>query len=283
LSITRLIAMAIRVFIVDDHLLFRTGLRALLAENGVETVGDAGDAGPALQRIATLQPDVVLMDLSLPGMSGVEATRRLSELAPDVSVLILTVTTPDHTVVDAVRAGAVGYLLKDTPTADLVRAVGAAARGRPTLSRDATAVVLDAVRASTDQPQATETDFDLTWRELEVLALLVEGKENRAIAGALSISPPTVKHHISNVLAKLNVPNRTLAAVQAVSRGLVLDAADAGSMPARHHDQRRRRRAAAVRGAVGVPGEINPSLSQGVPTDVPVTFAHEDVGGGGRA
>ena len=88
--------MAIRVFIVDDHLLFRTGLRALLAENGVETVGDAGDAGPALQRIATLQPDVVLMDLSLPGMSGVEATERLSELAPDAKVLILTVTTPDH-------------------------------------------------------------------------------------------------------------------------------------------------------------------------------------------
>ena len=215
------ITMAIRVFIVDDHLLFRTGLRALLAENGVETVGDAGDAGPALECIATLQPDVVLMDLSLPGMSGVEATERLSELAPDVRVLILTVTTPDHTAVDAVRAGAVGYLLKDTPTADLIGAIEDAARGRPTLSRDVTAVMLDAVRASPDQLQTIETDFDLTCRELEVLALLVEGKENAEIAQALSISPGTVKHHLSNIFAKLNVSNRTVAAVQAASRGLV--------------------------------------------------------------
>ena len=222
MPISRPTAMAIRVFIVDDHLLFRTGLRALLAENGVETVGDAGDAGPALQRIATLQPDVVLMDLSLPGMSGIEATERLSELAPDAKVLILTVTTPDHTAaVDAVRAGAVGYLLKDTPTADLIGAIEDAARGRPTLSRDVTAVMLDAVRASPDQLQTIETDFDLTCRELEVLALLVEGKENAEIAQALSISPGTVKHHLSNIFAKLNVSNRTVAAVQAASRGLV--------------------------------------------------------------
>ena len=213
--------MPVRVFIVDDHLLFRIGLRALLEENGVEAVGDAGDAEHALDQIMRLQPDVVLMDLSLPGVSGVEATRRLSALAPDVRTLILTVATADQTVVDAVRAGASGYLLKDTPTEELIRAIDAAARGQPSLSPDATAVVLDHVRSDPDPPHAPDTETDLSWRELEVLALLAEGKENMEIAQALSISPQTVKHHISSILAKLDVPNRTLAAVKAVTRGLV--------------------------------------------------------------
>ena len=212
---------SVRVFIVDDHLMFRTGLRALLEENGVEAVGDAGDAEHALDQIVRLQPDVVLMDLSLPAMSGVEATRRLNALAPDVRILILTVAAADQTVVDAVRAGASGYLLKSTPTEVLIRAIDAAARGQPSLSPDATAVVLDHVRSYPESPHAPDTETDLSWRELEVLALLAEGKENMEIAQALSISPPTVKHHISSILAKLNVPNRTLAAVEAISRGLV--------------------------------------------------------------
>ena len=161
------------------------------------------------------------MDLSLPAMSGVEATRRLSAVAPNVRVLILTATAADQTVVEAVRAGASGYLLKDTPTAELIRAVEAAAHGQPSLSADATAVVLDYVRSHPDHPRATHTGTDLSWRELEVLALLVEGKENTEIAHALSISPQTVKHHIASILDKLHVPNRTLAAVEAVSRGLV--------------------------------------------------------------
>jgi DNA-binding NarL/FixJ family response regulator len=214
----------VRVFIVDDHFLFRTGLRGLLEENGLEAVGDAGDAEQALGPIAELRPDVVLMDLSLPGMSGVEATRQLTRLTPDVRVLILTVSTSDQSIVDAIRAGASGYLLKDTRTEDLIRAIEAAARGESSLSPDATAVVLDRLRAYRFAPSpldAPSTESDLSWRELEVLALLVEGKENTEIAQALSISPQTVKNHISHILAKLHVPNRTLAAVEAVWRGLV--------------------------------------------------------------
>jgi len=214
----------VRVFIVDDHHLFRSGLRALLEENGLDAVGDVGDAERALGEIERLRPDVVLMDLSLPGMSGVEATRRLTALAPDVRILILTVSAEHKSVVDAIRAGASGYLLKDTPTEDLVRAIESAARGKPSLSPDATAVVLDRLRADPFDPDplhAARTETDLSWRELEVLALLVEGKENAEIAQVLSISTQTVKNHISHILTKLNVPNRTLAAVEAVWRGLV--------------------------------------------------------------
>jgi DNA-binding NarL/FixJ family response regulator len=197
----------VRVFLVDDHVLFRTGLRALLEEHGLETVGDGGDAERAIGPILQLQPDVVLMDLSLPGLSGVEATRRLTAL-----------------VVDAVQAGACGYLLKDAPSGDLVRAIEAAAHGQASLSPGATTVVLDRLRAYRNAPSPSDapaTETDLTSRELEVLALLVEGKENMEIAQALSISLETVKHHISRILAKLKVPNRTLAAVEAVWRGLV--------------------------------------------------------------
>jgi DNA-binding NarL/FixJ family response regulator len=214
----------VRVFIVDDHVLFRAGLRALLDENGLDAVGDVGDAEQAVGEVVRLRPDVVLMDLSLPGVSGVEATRRLAVLAPDVRILILTAYVGDQTVVDAIRAGAWGYLLKDAPTEDLVRAIVAAARGQASLSPGATAVVLDRLRADRFAPspgQAGDADSDLSWREREVLALLVEGKENMEIAEALSISLQTVKHHISSILAKLNVPNRTLAAVEAVGRGLV--------------------------------------------------------------
>jgi DNA-binding NarL/FixJ family response regulator len=214
----------VRVFLVDDHVLFRTGLRALLEEHGLETVGDGGDAERAIGPILQLQPDVVLMDLSLPGLSGVEATRRLTALAPDVQILIFTAHAEDQTVVDAVQAGACGYLLKDAPSGDLVRAIEAAAHGQASLSPGATTVVLDRLRAYRNAPSPSDapaTETDLTSRELEVLALLVEGKENMEIAQALSISLETVKHHISRILAKLKVPNRTLAAVEAVWRGLV--------------------------------------------------------------
>src|SRR5215212_66256 len=214
----------VRVFLVDDHVLFRTGLRALIEAHGLEAVGDVGDAEQAFDPILRLRPDVVLMDLSLPGLSGVDATRRLTALVPDVQILIFTAHTGDQAVVDAVRAGACGYLLKDAPTDDLVRAIEAAARGQASLSPGATTVVLDRLRAYRDAPSRSRVpngETDLSWRELEVLALLVEGKENVEIAQALSISPQTVKNHISSILAKLKVPNRTLAAVEAVWRGLV--------------------------------------------------------------
>ena len=203
---------------------FATACVRCSEEHGLDTVGDVGDAEQAFGPILRLKPDVVLMDLSLPGLSGVEATQRLTALAPDVSILIFTAHAGDQIVVDAVQAGACGYLLKDAPTEDLVRAIEAAARGQASLSPGATTVVLDRLRGSRyarSTARAPDTDSDLSWRELEVLALLVEGKENAEIAQTLSISPETVKHHISRILAKLKVPNRTLAAVEAVWRGLV--------------------------------------------------------------
>jgi two-component system, NarL family, response regulator LiaR len=215
---------AIRVFIVDDHVLFRIGLRALLEEHGLEAVGDAGDAERGVAEIVRLRPDVVLMDLSLPGVSGVEATRRLAALVPEVRILIFTAYVGDRSVVEAVQAGASGYLLKDASAEDLIRAIKAAARGEPSLSPGATAVVLDRLRAhrfAWSSERGGLAGSDLTWREREVLALLVQGKENQEIAQSLSISLETVKHHISAILAKLKVPNRTLAAVEAVWRGLV--------------------------------------------------------------
>jgi DNA-binding NarL/FixJ family response regulator len=209
---------------VDDHVLFRTGLRSLLENHGLEAVGDAGDAERAIGEIVRLRPDVVLMDLSLPGLSGVEATRRLAGLVPDVQILIFSAYVGDRNVVDAIHAGASGYLLKDASTGDLIRAIEAAARGEGSLSPGATTVVLERLRAYRFAPssaRAGAAQTDLTWREREVLAFLVQGKENLEIAQSLSISLETVKHHISAILAKLEVPNRTLAAVEAVWRGLV--------------------------------------------------------------
>jgi DNA-binding NarL/FixJ family response regulator len=209
---------------VDDHVLFRTGLRSLLENHGLEAVGDAGDAERAIGEIVRLRPDVVLMDLSLPGLSGVEATRRLAGLVPDVQILIFSAYVGDRNVVDAIHAGASGYLLKDASTGDLIRAIEAAARGEGSLSPVATTVVLERLRAYRFAPssaRAGAAQTDLTWREREVLAFLVQGKENLEIAQSLSISLETVKHHISAILAKLEVPNRTLAAVEAVWRGLV--------------------------------------------------------------
>ena len=215
---------AVRVFIVDDHVLFRTGLRALLDEHGLVTVGDVGDAERAIGEIVRLRPDVVLMVLSLPGVWGVEATRRLVQLVPEVRILIFTAYGGDQSVVEAVQAGAAGYLAKDVSTEDLIRAIEAAARGEASLSPGATAVVLDRLRAYRSAPSSgrgVQAESALTRREREVLALLVQGKENPEIARELSISLETVKHHVSAILAKLEVPNRTLAAVEAVLRGLV--------------------------------------------------------------
>jgi DNA-binding NarL/FixJ family response regulator len=152
-------------------------------------------------------------------MSGVEATRRPTALAPDAQILILAVAIADHTVVDAVRSR-----LQLPPQGHPDRGVDPRHRSRRAGSglavSDASAVVLDHLRTHPEHPHAADTEVDLSWRELEVLGLLVEGKEKREIGQALSISPGTVKHHISSILTKLNVPNRTLAAVEALSRGL---------------------------------------------------------------
>jgi len=210
----------IRVVVVDDHELFRGGLVALLEERGINVVGEAGLAADGIRQAEELKPDVVLMDLSLPGMSGVEATQRLTAMAPPMKVLVLTVMASQEHVLDALLAGACGYLLKDVPIDQIVEGIRVAARGEASISPRVASQLVERVR----RPAETESKLsgaELSPRELEVLGLLVRGMDNPEIARTLNLSEHTVKNHVSKVLSKLQVENRIQAAVRAVRSGLV--------------------------------------------------------------
>jgi DNA-binding NarL/FixJ family response regulator len=211
----------IRVVIVDDHGLFRTGLRSLLEEQEIEVVGEAGDGVEALEVVREATPDVVLMDLNMPGMSGVEATERIAHVAPLTRVVVLTISDDDTDVMDAILAGACGYLLKDSSIHDLVRGIRAASVGESLISPQIASKVLQHLRAASTAPHAAEMiRSELSDREIEVLRLIANGKDNAEIARELTISPKTVKNHISNILVKLQIDNRIQAAVYAVRSGL---------------------------------------------------------------
>jgi DNA-binding NarL/FixJ family response regulator len=212
----------LRVLVVDDHDLFRTGLRNLLEEQGVNVVGEAGNGETAMRLAADLAPDVVIMDLNMPGAGGVETTRRLARLAPLSRVVVLTISADDDDVMNAVMAGACGYLLKDSSIQDLIAGIRAAAEGESLISPQIAAKVLQRLRASARNEGAAETiRAELSDRELEVLKLIANGKDNAQIARELFISPKTVKNHISNILMKLQIDNRIQAAVYAVRSGIV--------------------------------------------------------------
>ena len=212
----------VRVLIVDDHDLFRSGLRNLLEEEGVNIIGEAAAGQEALQIVRELAPDVVVMDLNMPGMGGVEATRHISSIAPLTRVLMLTISDQDNDVIDAILAGACGYLLKDSSIQDLMAGIRAAARGESLISPTIAAKVLQRIRASSSQPEIESTiRSELSDREIQVLKLIANGKDNAMIAGELHISPKTVKNHISNILMKLQIENRIQAAVYAVRSGIV--------------------------------------------------------------
>jgi DNA-binding NarL/FixJ family response regulator len=211
----------IRVIVVDDHDLLRKGLRDLLNEHGLQVVGEAGDGDDAVRLVAHAAPDVVVMDLNMPRMSGVEATRRLAEVAPSTRVLVLTVSADDETVADAVEAGANGYLLKDASGDEIAAGVRAAAAGEALISPRIAAHLLERLRPDEGGSGFVARDrAGLTDREREVLRLLAAGRDNAGIAQELFISPRTVKNHISSILAKLHVKNRIQAAVYAVRKGL---------------------------------------------------------------
>ena len=213
---------SLRVLIVDDHDLFRSGLRNLLEDEGVNIVGEAAAGQEALQIVRELAPDVVVMDLNMPGMGGVEATRHISSIAPLTRVLMLTISDQDNDVIDAILAGACGYLLKDSSIQDLMAGIRAAALGESLISPTIAAKVLQRIRASSSQPEIESTiRSELSDREIEVLKLIANGKDNAMIAGELHISPKTVKNHISNILMKLQIDNRIQAAVYAVRSGIV--------------------------------------------------------------
>ncbi len=206
--------------VVDDHELFRGGLVTLLAERGIEVIAQTGMAAEAIELVSRDPPDVVLMDLSMPGMSGIEATQRLTAAAPFVRVLVLTVMADDAHLMNALLAGATGYLLKDANIDQIIDGIRAAARGESLISpRVATRLVQRLL-----EPPEVESPIpgsSLTSRELEVLALLSRGMDNGEIAGALYLSQHTVKNHVSSILLKLQVENRLQAAVRAVRGRLV--------------------------------------------------------------
>jgi len=211
-----------RVILVDDHDLFRTGLRNLLSDEGVDVVGEAQTGAEALGLVRELAPDVVVMDLNMPGMGGVEATRQINVFAPLTRVLVLTISEQDDDVLDAILAGASGYLLKDSSIQDLLQGIRSAAIGEALISPHIAAKVLQRVRATSTSPEIADTiRSELSDREVQVLKLIANGTDNAQIAAELHISPKTVKNHISNILMKLQIDNRIQAAVYAVRSGIV--------------------------------------------------------------
>ena len=212
----------VRVVLVDDHDLFRTGLRNLLEEqDGVRVLGEAADGAEAVQLVRQAAPDVVVMDLNMPKMSGVEATRQITAESPLTRVIVLTISDQDGDVMDAIVAGACGYLLKDASIEHVVSGIQSAAVGASLISPTIASKVLQRVRATTaDTDMADAIRAELSGRELEVLKLIANGKDNAQIAAELVISPKTVKNHISNILMKLQIHNRIQAAVYAVRSGL---------------------------------------------------------------
>jgi DNA-binding NarL/FixJ family response regulator len=207
--------MAIRILLVDDHSVVRQGLKMFLGlDPELEVVGEAANGEEALRMAHDLHPDVVLMDLLMPVMDGITAIGIIRKELPDVEVIALTSVLEDQSVVGAVRAGAIGYLLKDTQDEELRRAIKAAAQGQVQLSPQAAARLMREMR----QPDAPEP---LTDREQEVLVLLARGRANKEIARDLQIGEKTVKTHVSNILSKLGVQSRTQAALYAVRQGLV--------------------------------------------------------------
>ena len=211
-----------RVLLVDDHEIYRAGLRGLLEEAGIDIVGEAANGEAALQLVEQKHPNVVIMDLNMPGIGGIEAARQITTLAPLTRVIMLTVSSAAPDITDAVLAGACGYLLKSATTQEIVSGIAAAARGDALLSPSVAAKLLERVREQPARPAVPDpASASLTEREIEVLRLLSSGMDNAEIGRTLFISPSTVKNHISSILLKLQIENRIQAAVYAVRSGLV--------------------------------------------------------------
>lgn len=208
----------IRVFIADDHPIVRRGIRDLLeTEPGLTVVGEATNGQDAVSGVAASDPDVVLMDLVMPGLNGIEATRHIKNEQPDVKILVLTSFATDDKVFPAIKAGALGYLIKDTSPEALVQAIRQVYEGEPTLHPTIAQKVLAEI--TRPQPQSSIPD-PLTERELDVLKLLAQGLSNQEIAGRLVISVTTVYSHVSSILSKLHLATRTQAALYALREGI---------------------------------------------------------------
>ena len=212
-----------RVLLVDDHALFRMGMRKLLQAEGIDIVGEASNGRDGVRLARELTPDVVIMDLEMPVMDGVEATRRLLAAQEDAAVVVLTATDGDEPL-DALLAGASGFLLKNAGAPEIAGAVRAAAEGESSICPSVAGRLVERLRMLEAERRrlqsAQDAQIALTARETEVLRLLAAGRDNSAIAGSLFISPSTVKHHVAAILDKLGVDNRVQAAVEAVRIGV---------------------------------------------------------------
>ncbi len=209
----------INVLLVDDHQVVRQGLRDFLElQDDIDVVGEAGSGEEGVQLARELLPDVVLMDLVMPGIDGVEATRQVKEASPSTRVIVLTSFADDNKVFPAIKAGAISYLLKDVSPEDLAHAIRAAQRNEAVLHPEVATRLMQEFSA----PRPSETQIDqLTEREMDVLRLIARGKSNREIADKLVISEKTVKTHVSNILSKLHLADRTQAAIYALRQRLV--------------------------------------------------------------
>jgi DNA-binding NarL/FixJ family response regulator len=210
-----------RLLIADDHALFRESLRALVESRGIEVVGEAVNGREAVELAGRLRPDIVLMDLGMPEVGGLEATRRLVAAQPDVRVVVLTASTEDEDLFEALQAGAQGYLLKDLDADSFFKLLEGALAGQPALTPELSRKILQAFSRRPQQPEREDPDA-LTGRELEVLNLLVDGiTSNRQLARRLQVSENTVKFHVRNILDKLHLHNRAQAVSVALRRKMV--------------------------------------------------------------
>jgi NarL family two-component system response regulator LiaR len=213
-------ARPIRVLLVDDHVVVRKGLRALLDRDpGIEVTGEAEDGEQALQTLARLRPDVILMDLEMPGMGGIEATRQIAQEHPNARIVVLTSHAAEHDVLPALKAGALGYVLKHSAPEDVLHAIRQAHLGEPVLDPSVARLLLQELHrpAAAKQPR---TPDPLSERELEVLRLIARGLSNQEIADRLVVGEATVRSHVSAILRKLQLASRTQAALYALREGL---------------------------------------------------------------
>ncbi len=218
----------IRVFLADDHRLFRQGVASLLEDApDIEVVGEAADGPTAVRLVSELEPDVVLMDVHMPGLNGTEATRAILHKCPRMRVVMLTVSEEDEDLFEAVRAGACGYLLKNVDADELVEAIRHVARGEAVLSPPMTARLMSGFREAESRSTAADGPA-LTERELDILRLLARGATNREIARSLVLSEHTVKTHVHHILEKLGAENRAQAVARAVHLGLIPPHRNAG-------------------------------------------------------
>ena len=213
--------MAIRLMLADDHRMLREGLRRSLSEEGFDVVGEAADGDEAVRLAGQLLPDVVLMDVTMPDVDGVEATRRIHQQHPEIRVVMLTMHADESVIADALKAGAVGYLVKDCSIDEIAETIRMAANDEATISPSLAGAMLDEVRRIDPAPAEEESDRVVTKREVEVLQLIADGCSTPEVAEQLFISQKTVKNHLASIYHKLDARDRTQAVLQAVRMGIV--------------------------------------------------------------